>query len=158
MGQAGQEASMANSEAPAAVKPTSVWFPGGSPGARLERMCGSRVLVVEDDVACREALVSSLSAEGFAVSEACDGIEALSSLGKPSLPDVILLDLRLPQIDGWTFLERMREHPRLAHIPVVALSGSAFGAASADAFQAFLPKPFDLLELKETLERVTARS
>ena len=120
-------------------------------------MGGSRVLIVEDDNDCREALVSSLSAEGFAVSAASDGMEALSSLGAPSLPDVIVLDLRLPQLDGWTLVERMREHPRLARIPVVALSGSVFGAVSADSFEAFLPKPFDLDELKQTLERVTAR-
>lgn len=119
-------------------------------------MSGSRVLVVEDDSDCREAIVTSLSARGFRVASATNGIEALSSLSDVSLPDVIVLDLRLPELDGWTLVERMREHPRLAHIPVVALSGSAFGPASADSFQAFLPKPFNADELTRTLQRVTA--
>ena len=120
-------------------------------------MRGSRVLVVEDDLDCREAIVSCLSTGGFQVAAASNGVEALNSLDGMSLPDVILLDLRMPGLDGWTLVERMREHPRLARIPVVALSGSAFGPATADTFSAFLTKPFDAAELKRTLLRVTGQ-
>lgn len=120
-------------------------------------MGGSRVLVVEDDCDCREAIVACLSTDGFKVDSVSNGVEALTSLDAASLPDVILLDLRMPGLDGWTLAEHMREHPRLARIPVVALSGSAFGPATAGAFSAFLTKPFDAAELKRTLLRVTGR-
>lgn len=114
------------------------------------------VLIVEDDLDCREAIVLCLSEHGFKTQTAKNGIEALEALGTSDLPDVILLDLRMPELDGWTLVERMREHPMLANLPVVALSGSAFGPVSADAFHAFLTKPFDADVLVQTLHRVIA--
>lgn len=117
---------------------------------------GHLVLVVEDDLDCRQAVVMCLSENGFKTRTANSGLEALESLESPELPDAILLDLRLPELDGWTFVERMREHPMLTNIPVVALSGSAFGPVSADDFHAFLTKPFDAEVLVQTLRRVIA--
>lgn len=98
-----------------------------------------------------------LSRNGFKTRTANNGFEALGTLGdSTTLPDVILLDLRMPELDGWTFVERMREHPMLVNLPVVALSGSAFGPPSADAFHAFLMKPFDEDTLVHTLNTAIA--
>jgi len=81
------------------------------------------VLVVEDDVDIRQALVEILEEHGFRAVGASDGAEALEYLRKaPELPCLILLDLMMPVMDGATFREEQRKEPRLASIPVVVLS------------------------------------
>jgi CheY-like chemotaxis protein len=81
------------------------------------------VLVVEDDVDIRQALVEILEEHGFPAIGAADGAEALDYLRKaPELPCLILLDLMMPVMDGATFREEQRKEPRIASIPVVVLS------------------------------------
>jgi CheY-like chemotaxis protein len=81
------------------------------------------VLVVEDDVDIRQALVEILEDHGFGALSARDGAEALSILSHATeLPCVILLDLMMPVMDGATFRQVQRQDPRLASIPVVVLS------------------------------------
>jgi CheY-like chemotaxis protein len=81
------------------------------------------VLVVEDDVDIRQALVEILEEHGFPAIGAGDGAEALDYLRKaPELPCLILLDLMMPVMDGATFREEQRKEPRIASIPVVVLS------------------------------------
>lgn len=117
-----------------------------------------RVLVVEDDDDCRETIDICLSDAGFEVSTASDGVAGLRFLSEGMVPDVILLDLRLPQLDGWTLLDLLSEHPRLCNIPVVVLSGSVFAPTSTQKARHFLRKPIDEALLTATLRDVAAAS
>jgi CheY-like chemotaxis protein len=81
------------------------------------------VLVVEDDVDIRQALVEILEDQGFETLGARDGADALDILSRATdLPCVILLDLMMPVMDGAAFREAQRNDPRIASIPVVVLS------------------------------------
>ena len=102
------------------------------------------VLVVEDYPDAREMYVEYLRFSGFAVAEAHDGFEALSK-AKELLPDVILMDLALPRMDGWEATRRLRLNERTRQIPVVALTGHAFAGYAESARRAgctsFVTKP-----------------
>jgi signal transduction histidine kinase len=115
-----------------------------------------RVLVVEDDDAIRETLAPMLEEEGYQVSTASHGGEALDLLGVDALPDVILLDLRMPVMDGWTFRDAQRRDSRLASIPVVAISADGTAQAKTISADAFLHKPLHLPALLATIARVLA--
>jgi CheY-like chemotaxis protein len=112
------------------------------------------VLVVDDDRGVRELLTRSLSFEGFDVMEAANGQDALTQLRTGRRPGVIVLDLRMPVMDGWAFRIAQRADPRIARIPVVILSG-----ADAHRFQeieavAALEKPVSLSQLADCLHRI----
>ena len=112
------------------------------------------VLVVDDDRGVRELLTRSLSFEGFDVMEAANGQDALTQLRTGRRPGVIVLDLRMPVMDGWAFRVAQRADPRIARIPVVILSG-----ADAHRFQeieavAALEKPVSLSLLADCLHRI----
>jgi CheY-like chemotaxis protein len=79
------------------------------------------VLLVEDDVATRELLARQLSQAGWTVHTAADGAEALDLLARET-PALILLDLLMPRLDGFDFLERFRERPEAGRIPVIVLT------------------------------------
>lgn len=80
-----------------------------------------KILIIEDDKFLRELIAQKLSKENFGVSEAIDGEEGIKRI-KEEKPDLILLDLILPGIDGFEVLSRMKEEPVLASIPVIILS------------------------------------
>lgn len=98
-----------------------------------------RVLVIEDERDIRDALAEALSYEGYDVAVAANGREALRALHGGPLPDVILLDLVMPEMSGWEFRQVQTHDPALAGIPVVVVSASDPGAARPDRH---LPKPF----------------
>lgn len=79
------------------------------------------VLIIEDDKFLRELLAQKLKKEGFPVMEAFNGEEGLEKL-KSEKTDIIVLDLILPGMDGFTFLEEMRKDPKIKSIPVLVLS------------------------------------
>jgi CheY-like chemotaxis protein len=103
----------------------------------------NRILLVEDDSSLRDTLADVLSDEGFEVAAAANGREALDKLAA-SHPDLILLDLVMPVMDGWAFREEQRKIPDLASIPTVVLSATspidAPGLQALDA-EAVLSKP-----------------
>jgi CheY-like chemotaxis protein len=111
-------------------------------------------LVVEDDAATRDLLVSLLTAEGYAVTTAADGAAALERVAQQP-PDLILLELRLPGMDGQTFAARYQQQPG-PHAPIVVLSAHQ-ERPSVDAIPAAgrLGKPFDLDDLLEAVDRCT---
>jgi signal transduction histidine kinase len=113
-----------------------------------------RVLVVEDDVGVRIGLVDLLRDAGYHVDEAEDGRDALHRLHQPPPPDAIVLDLRMPVMNGWEFRVAQRQDPVLADIPVVALSADGAAHAAAIAADAFLRKPLSELALLEALRAV----
>ncbi len=108
------------------------------------------VLVVEDDAEIREILVELLEDHGYPAVAAANGLEALRRLRDDGLePCVILLDLRMPVMDGATFWAETQRDPALAGIPVVVLSADriAFDGAALSGVKQFLAKPVDLHRL-----------
>jgi len=108
------------------------------------------ILVVDDDPGVREAVQSLLLEEGFAVVTACDGQEALERLETMSPPCLILLDLRMPRVDGWEFLARRDGKGKRA--PVVLLSGMTF-IRDAPGVADFLAKPLRPDKLLDCVRR-----
>ena len=83
-----------------------------------------RILVVEDDADNRRIVAKTLSVEGYEIIEATDGIQALAR-AQADHPDLILMDLALPNMDGWEATRRLKSDPRTRAIPVVALTAVA---------------------------------
>ncbi|MBP2315784.1 response regulator [Azospirillum soli] len=79
------------------------------------------ILVVEDDDALRATMADALRAEGFEVREAADGRAALDALDSGLRPDLIVLDLMMPVMNGWEFRAAQLRDPDLSHIPVLVL-------------------------------------
>jgi two-component system cell cycle response regulator DivK len=123
------------------------------------------VLVVEDYQDAREMYAAYLQFSGFQVAEAANGIEAVEKT-QELLPDIVLMDLALPRMDGWEATRRLKNDPRTHHIPIVALTGHALeghaeGAREAGC-DAFVTKPClpDALvaEINRLLDRRTAKT
>jgi signal transduction histidine kinase len=128
--------------------------PPARPANPPRRAKGRRILVVEDDPDMREEVSSALSADGFRVALARDGQEALEQLRCGARPDVIVLDLRLPHMDGWEFRAAQLADPGLASIPVLAMSGDESPQAKAVHADHYLAKPFELRELLSAVHRM----
>jgi CheY-like chemotaxis protein len=86
---------------------------------------GKNILVIEDDLATREGLILVLETAGCHVRGATNGLEALRLLHEGPRPDLILLDLRMPVLDGWQFRHQQQSDPSLAAIPVVVVSAAS---------------------------------
>jgi CheY-like chemotaxis protein len=112
-----------------------------------------KVLVVDDDQGIRELVATALSEEGYDVSGAADGAEALDRIAEVR-PDVILLDMRMPVMDGWEFARRYRSQPA-PHAPIVIVTAALDVAKDAKEIGAdgFLAKPFQLDDLVALVER-----
>jgi CheY-like chemotaxis protein len=106
-----------------------------------------RVLVVDDDASIRQFLRVALTDRGYDVVSAEHGQEALDAI-QQSPPDLILLDMRMPVMDGWAFAAAYRERPE-PRAPVVVLTAARDAAQYAAEIEAaaFLAKPFDLRSL-----------
>ena len=117
------------------------------------------ILVVDDHDMNRDLARSILERRGYRIVEARDGAEALA-LAEREPPSLILMDLAMPGIDGFTATRRLKEHPALGRIPVVALSAMAMRAdeerARAAGVDAFLTKPVDRVALERTVDRLVA--
>jgi CheY-like chemotaxis protein len=110
-------------------------------------MSGTRVLVVDDDDEIRGLLELVLEGEGYEVLIAPNGARALEVADRHR-PDLILLDMRMPVMDGWAFAKTYREHPA-PHAPIVVMTAAPDAGQRAAEVQAdgFVGKPFDLPEL-----------
>jgi DNA-binding response OmpR family regulator len=117
-----------------------------------------RVLVVEDDADMRELLRDLLGRAGFDVHEAADGRSALPAL-YALRPDIVILDISLPRMDGWTTLERIRE---LSNVPVMMLTAHALELERVRGLKAgaddYVTKPFGRQELLARLDAILRRS
>lgn len=128
--------------------------------SEIERLVAPRresVLVIEDDEEIRDLLAQLLAEEGFAVSTACDGRQALDQLrGNARPPELIVLDLMMPTMDGWQFRAAQLDDPKLRNIPVVVLTALAPAETARRAIDAarILHKPIDLTELLDVVEHV----
>jgi CheY-like chemotaxis protein len=104
--------------------------------------CQGAVLLVDDDGALRETAAEVLRLAGFEVSTAENGAEALQFLAGASV-GVILLDLRMPVLDGWGFLRHRADSAALSAIPVIIVSAEPMDPALATSTDLWLSKPFD---------------
>jgi serine/threonine protein kinase len=112
------------------------------------------ILIIEDEWDVREALAISLEADGFVVARADNGRDALDQLEHGLRPDVIVLDLQMPVMDGWEFMRQLKEQPALTGIPVMIVSATDVTRAKAATVGAVecLQKPVDLQELTAKVE------
>jgi len=112
------------------------------------------VLVVDDFLDGREMVAEYLSFRGFVVTEAKDGEEAID-LATRLRPQIVLMDLRMPGMDGWEATRRLKKDPRTKHIPVVALTAHALMpeviAARKAGCDAVVAKPCDITQLADSL-------
>ncbi len=115
----------------------------------------ARILLVEDNELNRDMLSRRLVRRGYQVEIAVDGREGLSMAGASS-PDLILLDLSLPEMDGWEVLRQLRQDPKMKNIPVVALTAHALvtdrNRAMEAGFDDYDIKPVEMPRLLQKLE------
>jgi CheY-like chemotaxis protein len=118
---------------------------------------GSRksVLVIEDDAATRDAVSIALEDEGYSVTGVANGQEALQHLRRAAPPNLILLDLMMPIMNGWEFRKQQAQDPALRSIPVVVVSADRSDPQKTAALGArdYLIKPVDLEQLLEAVQR-----
>jgi CheY-like chemotaxis protein len=117
------------------------------------------VMVVDDDPDIREVLSDCLEMEGYDVVEASNGAEALSSLRRGVRPDLIVLDLMMPVMDGWKLGEELKHDPALSSVPVLLTSAvnDLEKAAASIGARACLAKPFALTSFLAAVELFCAR-
>ncbi|MEO5968525.1 MAG: response regulator [Bdellovibrionia bacterium] len=111
------------------------------------------VLIIDDDLGIRETLSLILESQGYAVLTASDGQDALRILkGASQLPGIILLDLMMPVMNGWQFLENVSHDERLAGIPIIVVTAFSAGLPVIQP-KAVLTKPLNLNLLLETVAK-----
>ncbi|AFE09823.1 alkaline phosphatase synthesis transcriptional regulatory protein [Corallococcus coralloides DSM 2259] len=113
----------------------------------------SRILVVEDEETLADAIQDVLQDAGFEVQVARNGLEALRKL-EAGVPDVLLLDLMLPLMDGRGLLKRMRDQERLRELPVVVMTSASRKALGEHPVRSFLPKPVTAVGLLKAVKSV----
>jgi signal transduction histidine kinase len=111
-------------------------------------------LLVEDDLSIRTTLGDLLVEEGLSVTATPNGRDALAELRAAPIPDVILLDLMMPVMDGWEFRVEQRADPMLAGIPLIAMSADMSAKARAIAADRYIRKPIDFPELLTEIRNV----
>ena len=116
------------------------------------------VLVVDDDKDICAILRDVLEAEGYRVTVAHNGQEALSVLRQQGEPALIVLDLMMPIMDGWEFAACLQEQPQWCTIPVVVVSADLFAARRRPTAHvvASIPKPFDIWHVAEVVQKYAA--
>jgi CheY-like chemotaxis protein len=114
-----------------------------------------RVLIIDDDDDVREALIALLVTEGYDAAGAASGLAALTIMtGKRFIPDVILLDLSMPSMDGAQFHAVLQKNPDWSQIPIVVCTGDA-EPVTLSVF-GVLEKPFDLEKMLEIVKSACA--
>jgi excisionase family DNA binding protein len=125
------------------------------PGRKTK--AGPDVLIVDDDPGLRGFLRASLELEGCSVREAASAEEGLAELERQP-PDLMLLDVMLPKVDGWEMLRRVQQRHGVDAIPVLMFSGkvddAAIGESAARGAQGFIGKPFDPQQLIESAKQL----
>ena len=116
---------------------------------------GATVMIVDDDDAIREALEDVLSDEGYRIVGMSDGQRALEHLNAEGCPDAILVDLWMPVMDGWKFLDALLGDVRFSRIPLVVLTAARDQRARDLRVSEVLTKPVQLQQVLSALERLT---
>lgn len=119
-------------------------------------MTGSPVMIVDDDDDVRDLIALVIEGEGYPTLTARDGVEALDLLRAGATPRLILLDLRMPRMNGAEFLEALHANPRRKTIPVVVMTGDPVGireVARSGATRC-LRKPLDFDQIVESIHQL----
>ena len=124
-------------------------------------MAGERILLVEDNPINRRLAQFILKSHGYVVYEATTGQEALE-LARTCLPDLILMDLQLPGLDGFTATKILKEDASTRHIPIIALTAYAMKGDEEKAQEAgcegYIPKPIDAKQFPHLVSRYLTMS
>jgi len=135
-----------------------VFLERSGPGGRDQS--GPVVLIVDDDERLREYVRANLELEGYSVREADSAEQGLAVLDEES-PDLILLDVMMPEVDGWEMLRRVQERHGVGTIPVLMFSGKVDERSARDAAErgasGFIGKPFDPQQLIEQAKQILPR-
>ena len=119
-----------------------------------------KILLVDDEPGLREAVKLYLEDSGFDVCVASN-VEGGLGLLQSNLPDLVITDIMMPQVDGYQFLQKLREEPRFKTLPVVLLTAKGMTTDRISGYQAgcdaYLPKPFDPEELLAIVENLLER-
>jgi two-component system, chemotaxis family, chemotaxis protein CheY len=152
---------------PSALPSPPLWVSRPTPGEDFSPACDSTpapgseplILVVEDDPALREGLCEFLKDDGFRAVGASNGLHALAQLESLGRPDLIILDLMMPVMNGWDFHARLKADPSLRSVPVLILSSYAKRESQAGPqdVDAALPKPVPMGDLLEFVRRLAVR-
>jgi two-component system cell cycle response regulator DivK len=117
-----------------------------------------KILVVEDDPDNRRIVAKTLSVEGYEVVEATDGVQAIAQ-AHAEHPDLVLMDLALPNMDGWEATRRLKSDPKTRSIPVIALTAVAMRGDEEQARAAgcddYLSKPARPVTIREMVKKYT---
>ncbi|HEX8153289.1 MAG TPA: response regulator [Thermoanaerobaculia bacterium] len=130
---------------------------GGSKTKRIADVDRKRVLVIDDDMPLRGMLAAALRQHGFQVLLAGDGHEGQRALNIHK-PDLVILDLAMPNVNGWDFLQRLKETGHLGKVPIIVVSAHLRVEPQAVlqmGVSAILPKPFNLPELITLIEHLS---
>ncbi|MEX0790322.1 MAG: response regulator [Actinomycetota bacterium] len=116
-----------------------------------------KILITDDDPVIIELLQVNLEFEGYDVITAADGLEAVEKAGR-ELPDLVILDIMMPRMDGWAARAELMKGPRMAQIPVIFLSARAQQADLRKGYEAgvaaYVTKPFEPVELLDLIEQI----
>ena len=119
-----------------------------------------KILIVEDEEYVIELLRVNLSRRGYQVMAAANGEEALEIL-ETSVPDIVLLDIKLPGIDGWEVCGRIKSNPSLNSVKIIILSAAAqkkdIQRAKICGAEQFISKPFDIIKLLASIVSLTQK-
>jgi CheY-like chemotaxis protein len=123
-------------------------------------MANATVLVVDDDAEIRQALAELLEDEEYTVRLAANGSEALAQIARGLKPDVILLDVMMPIMDGWHFLSARLRHPDLVEVPIIIISAGQEAEREAHKVGVFevAKKPLHIDDLIRRIEDARRRS
>ena len=139
-------------------------LPSPSIGRTLKVVAPARIFVLEDEFPVRMVIMEALTDAGFAATGFADGAAALEALALQR-PDMIVLDMRMPRMDGFEFLNKLRANPACASIPVIIVSGlgdellRAINARAAESLGVvgIFAKPFDVPTLVRYVRGSLAR-
>src|SRR5215470_13547351 len=115
------------------------------------------ILVADDNVANRELIATILERQGYRIIEARDGAEALRLL-EANAPDLMLLDIHMPVMNGFAVVDKVRADARYSKLPIVALTASAMLGDEEEAlnhgFSAFIAKPYSIQDITELVKKL----
>ncbi|NCO32834.1 MAG: hypothetical protein AUJ92_18405 [Armatimonadetes bacterium CG2_30_59_28] len=116
-------------------------------------------LVVDDDFAIVQLVKANLEAIGMEVTVAHDGLQALDVV-QQNIPDIVILDVNMPRLDGWDVLWELRNSRKTRHLPIIMLTiesdGESITKGWSNGVDCYLPKPFDPEELVTMAQRLLA--
>ena len=116
-----------------------------------------KILVAEDNPASSELIIEVLSGRGYEIIEACDGRQALQKIEETE-PDLVLLDIQLPILDGFAVLSQLRQNPRFANLCVVAVTANVMKEDREKGlragFDAYIGKPIDAAALRLQVDQL----